>query len=117
MELKGTRLSGILNSEIEAQADDDTSEADIKAQMARASGISGDTLARILRAEINCPPLRRLEGFAEVLKVSMSRLRSAAESDGCEYGSDGKALHCCLMPSTKSIVDDLRKMTESLKTD
>lgn len=115
MELKGTQLAAILNSEIDAQTDDDTSQADIVAQMARAAGISSGTVNQILNADINCPPLRRLEGFAEVLGVSMSRLRSAAESDGCEYGDDGKALKCRLFSETKGIMDDLNHMIKKIK--
>lgn len=115
MELKGTRLASILNSEIDGMTDDDTSEADVKAEMARAAGISGDTLARILRAEINCPPLRRLEGFARVLEVPMSRLRSAAESDGCEYGENGKALYCQLIPQSQGIVAELKAMADKIR--
>jgi transcriptional regulator with XRE-family HTH domain len=116
MELKGTSLASLLDTEIERQVDDDTSREDVIAQIARAAGISSSTVGQILRADINCPPLRRLEGFAEVLNVSMSRLRAAAESDGCEYSEEsGKALHCRLMPSTKSVLDDINRLTESLK--
>jgi hypothetical protein len=97
VELKGTGLAVILNSEIDAQTDDDTSRGDVIARMARAAGISSSTVNQILGADINCPPLSRLEGFAEVLGVSMARLRTAAESDGCEYADDGKALHCRLI--------------------
>lgn len=100
MELKGASLTAMLNSGIDAQTDDDTSRADIVSQMARAAGIATDTVNAILNADVNCPPLRRLEGFAEVLDVSMASLRSAAESDGCEYSEDGKAFSCRLIKKT-----------------
>ena len=54
-------------------------------QLARAAGISTGTVNQILNAEINCPPLRRLEGFAEVLGVSTDAVIRAAEGDGCNY--------------------------------
>ena len=112
MELKGTGLAELLNSEVDAQVDDDTSQADVVAQMARAAGISSGTVNEILNASINCPPLRRLEGFAEVLGVSMARLRTAAEADGCEYADDGKALYCRLIKKdevTTGYIQNLRK--------
>ena len=112
MELKGTGLALILNSEIDAQVDEDTGRADVVAQMARAAGISSGTVNEILNASINCPPLSRLEGFADVLGVSMARLRTAAEADGCEYATDGKALHCRLSTKdgvTSGYIQNLRK--------
>lgn len=114
MELKGTRLAGILNSEIDAQTDDDTSRGDVMARMARAGGIAVGTLQEILSGEINCPPLRRLEGFAEVLNISMSRLRAAAEEDGCEYSEAGKALFCRLTPSMKSVMNQIEEISRKL---
>ena len=59
--------------------------SEIVAEMASAAGISTNTVNQILNAGINCPPLERLEGFAEVLDVSVERLIDAAEEDGCEY--------------------------------
>lgn len=115
MELKGTRLASILNSEIDGQTDSDTSRGDVISRMARAAGISASTVGQILGADINCPPLNRLEGFAEVLDVSMSRLRDAAESDGCEYASDGKALFCRLTPESKSILAEIKAMTDKIR--
>lgn len=94
MELKGTRLAVVLNDRIDSMVDDNTDRSDVIAEMARASRISDSTVGQILRAEINCPPLSRLRAFARVLNVAMSRLRNTAESDGCEYGDDGKALVC-----------------------
>ena len=37
----------------------------------------------ILSGTIDCPPRSRLEGFAELLGVSVNRLIRAAEDDGC----------------------------------
>ncbi len=115
MELKGTRLAAILNSRIDAMTDDDTSRGDIISRMARAAGISASTVSQILSGDVNCPRLDRLEGFSEILGVSMARLQSAAEADGCEYSSDGKALFCRLVPQTKIVIDELKKMTDKLR--
>lgn len=110
METKGTDLASLLNSRIEAQVSDDTSRSDIISQMARSAGIASGTVNGILDASINCPPINRLEGFASVLGVSVSRLRSAAESDGCEYNSDGKALFCNLDNKLSDSIKSINKI-------
>jgi len=42
----------------------------------------------ILAADIDCPPLDRLEGFARVLDVTLDALIAAGNADGCSYGED-----------------------------
>lgn len=86
----GAKLAAALNSAIESKATDETSASDIKGQMASAAGIEQDTVNQILNGSISCPPVERLEGFAEVLDVSLETLQSAAESDGCSYSDDGE---------------------------
>jgi len=115
METKGTALARILNSEIDGQVDDNTSRGDVIARMARAAGISASTVGQILGEDVNCPPLNRLEGFAEVLGISMSRLRSAAESDGCEYVEESGNAKCAVLNLESKIINDLNEMTESIK--
>lgn len=90
--IKGEALSGILNAAIEeALADDEEiSRGDIVAALADAAGISSGTVNEILSGEINCPPEQRLEGFAEILGVSMSTLIDAAIEDGCDPGLYGR---------------------------
>jgi transcriptional regulator with XRE-family HTH domain len=44
------------------------------AQLGSAAGISASTVTQITRAEIDVPPLRRLEGLARALSVPVSRL-------------------------------------------
>lgn len=113
MELKGARLATILNTAIDGMTDDDTSRGDVISQMARAAGIASGTVNQILAGDINCPPLNRLEGFADVLGVSMSRLQGAAESDGCEYVAEsGKALHPCLVPTAGLVIAELKSLKE-----
>ena len=115
MELKGARLATLLNNSIDGMTDEDTSRGDVIARMARASGISSSTVNQILAGDINCPPLSRLEGFADVLGVSMARLQGAAESDGCEYVEEsGKALHSCLIPKEQRIIDELKNIQEMM---
>jgi transcriptional regulator with XRE-family HTH domain len=55
------------------------------AQIGAAAGISGSTVGQILSGSIACPPRRRLEGIADALNVSVARLITAAEKDGCSY--------------------------------
>lgn len=57
-------------------------------QLGNAAGISADTVGQIISGEINCPPMERLQGFAEELGVSVQSLVDAAEEDGCTYGQD-----------------------------
>lgn len=90
---RGARLASTLNSAIDAMVTDDRSRGDVIAAMGSAAGISSSTVGNIISGtNINCPPLGRLEGFAEVLSVSMATLVSAAESDGCTYGDDERAI-------------------------
>jgi len=84
---RGAELSALLNGAIDDMADDDTPRADIIEQMGSAAGISASTVNSILNEEINCPPIERLEGFAEVLGVSVDDLIAAGEADGCDYST------------------------------
>lgn len=79
-------LSNLLNELVEKKAGDGEKQP-IKA-MAAAAGIDESTVQQILSGQISCPPIERLEGFAEVLDVSVSSLQSAGESDGCDYDGD-----------------------------
>ena len=54
-------------------------------ELADAAGVGPSTMSDIVTGEINCPPLERLRGLAELLDVPLSRLRGAAEDDGCEF--------------------------------
>lgn len=92
MVCKGASLAKLMNDRIERMlsADEDLTRADIVAEMAANSGnargfgrISVSTVNQILAGDINCPPRPRLEGFAEVLDITIKRLISAAEKDGC----------------------------------
>lgn len=82
---RGASLASFLNKQIDALEDDDTSRADIIAGMASAAGIDSGTVNSILSGSINCPPIRRLQGFAGYLDVSIDSVVSAAEKDGCDY--------------------------------
>lgn len=84
----GTSLAASLNERIDELVTDDRSRSDIIEEMASAAGITAGTVNQILNAEINCPPLNRLEGFAQVLDVSVDSLVRQAEEDGCQYGND-----------------------------
>ncbi len=81
----GERLAAELNRLIDNQVTEERSREDIIADMAEAAGIDVSTVNQILRGEINCPPVERLQGFADVLDVDVTELISAAEEDGCLY--------------------------------
>ena len=82
MEKRGDSLANELNQIIDGKSMD---RADVLDAMASAASISVSTVNQILNGSIDCPPLARLEGFASALSVSIGRLISAAEGDGCEY--------------------------------
>ena len=82
----GDSLASRLEDAIDGMTDEDTSRGDVLDAMAAAAGIGRSTVNQILNGSINCPPLDRLEGFAEALDgVSLDDLITAAESDGCSY--------------------------------
>ena len=95
---RGTNLAAFLNERIDELVDDDTPRSEILQQMADAAGIAVSTVRdalnrNILNASINCPPLERLEGFAEALDVSLDDLIDAAGSDGCEYEEEDRMVN------------------------
>jgi len=81
----GEALAAELNRLIDNQVTEERTRDDVIAEMASAAGIDESTVNQILRGEINCPPVERLEGFASVLDVAVSDLVSAAEEDGCVF--------------------------------
>ena len=80
-ETKGTNLATVLNAAI-GDGDD---RADTIEMMATAAGIEADTVNQILDGEIDCPPMDRLEKFADTLDISVDTLTEAAMQDGCTY--------------------------------
>lgn len=87
--INGESLASALNNAIDAMVTDDRSRPDVISAMGSAAGIESGTVNSIISGSINCPPISRLEGFAEALNVSMSSLQSAAEDDGCSYDLEG----------------------------
>jgi CRISPR/Cas system-associated protein Csm6 len=79
---KGKSLAARLNSLIER---DSRPNEEVVKVMASVAGISTNTVNQILRAEILCPPRKRLVGFASALGVSVNSILSAARKDGCTY--------------------------------
>jgi len=94
----GRRLAGRLNDAIDAidsNNDDERTRSAVIDQMANEAGIEASTVNSILNADINCPPLERLEGFARVAGLpTVAEQRSAAEADGCTYDTEGQARAC-----------------------
>lgn len=98
-----TRLSTLLTRAIDDEVTEDRTRGDVMAAMARAAGIDVTTVEAIVNAAIMCPPLRRLNGFARVLRPTLTQMRSAAEADGCEYGEDGEVITCPNKTLSKSV--------------
>lgn len=112
--LNGSSLAALLNRTIDSKATENKSRTDIIEEIGRAAGISASTVGQILRGEINCPPIRRLEGFSRALDISMGRIRSAAESDGCEFNADGENINCALTPNILQSITNTSN-TEKMK--
>lgn len=85
----GKKLATLLEQKIESM---DMTNQEIYEQMGSSAGISPATVQEIVSGEINCPPRRRLLGFSKTLNIPISKLVSAAESDGCNYDSSTKSL-------------------------
>lgn len=90
-EQKGRSLAKLLNDRIDDMVTDDRSRSDIVASMASAAGITAGTVNQILDGDIGCPPERRRRGFAEAMDISLSRINSAMETDGCTVGEESAA--------------------------
>ena len=82
VEGKGARLSAVLNDAI-GDGDDRMEKIEM---MASAAGIDEETVNQILDGDIDCPPMDRLEKFAEALSISVDTLTEAGMQDGCSYG-------------------------------
>ena len=98
-QIKGATLGALLNRLIDSAAGDGE-RTEVVERVARAGGVSASTLSQITRGEIVCPPLRRLTGFARALGVPLSRLRTAAERDGCSY-DQATGMSSCPMSKRK----------------
>lgn len=92
----GEQLGNLLDRAIDQAVDDGDYEnrTDAKEAAADEAGIAVSTLDSILAGDINCPPLKRLEGFASALPVSVDDQINAAENDGCEYDEDNNLIGC-----------------------
>lgn len=83
---RGPRLASLLDDLVESRMESqDIDRATVVSQMGSAAGIDASTVNQILAGDIDCPPLRRLEGFAEYFNVGRMRIIDAAVSDGCNY--------------------------------
>lgn len=83
--VEGKRLAGVINRRIDSMVSPKLSRPTIIRQMAELADTNDSTVSQTLRAEIVCPPQKRLEGFAKALRVSVRMLISAARQDGCKY--------------------------------
>ena len=78
----GRALTALLNRSVKSMESDTVSRSDIISRLATAAGISESTVGEILTGNINDPPLRRLQGFARILNISLNQIIAASERDG-----------------------------------
>jgi signal peptide peptidase SppA len=90
-------LAALLNGAIDDAESDERPRDVIIDEMAAAAGIDRGTVLKILSGEINCPPIERLQGFSEVLDVTVEQQIAAAEEDGCEYDDAEQATSACVI--------------------
>lgn len=69
-------LADLLNRTLDRKSKDEDEKSDLIDSMAAAAGIERGTVLQILRGDIDIPPDDRLEGFADVLGVSLESLKS-----------------------------------------
>lgn len=96
LEHKGRALGAELRKIIADKETEDVSRADLIRRGAAGGQIQPGTMNQIVRGDIDCPPLPCLTGIAKGLGVSSSRLRQAAERDGCDFDesqSEDSVLH------------------------
>ncbi len=93
-EKRGAALGAHLNAIIDSKVTDSQTKQDVVDDMASAARISDSTVNQILSGAIVCPPLDRLSGFAQALKVSLKSITDAAKDDGCEYDENNSACAC-----------------------
>jgi len=84
----GENLAGLLDEAIGAMVSEEKTKDMVMADMAEASGYTPEEVGQVLSGDINCPPVEKLEGFAEALGVSVEAQIEAATADGCEYGME-----------------------------
>ena len=89
--VKGMDLGAWLNEQIDAMVTDDMSRGAVVEAAGSAAGIAAGTVNQIASGNINCPPLGRLEGFADFFGVSVDTIIGVAEGDGCEYNAETSA--------------------------
>jgi hypothetical protein len=65
-------------------------EDQVLGEMAQQASIDVSTVRNILNGDIQCPPMGRLEAFAEVLQTDVGDIVAAANQDGCEYAMNQK---------------------------
>lgn len=85
----GQKLAATLNQLIDGKVSVTRHRSVIEAEIADWCDVDVETIRQILRGEILCPPLYRLEPLAGALDVDIDLLRAAAESDGCDYSGRG----------------------------
>lgn len=81
LKTRGQALAAFLDDRIDELVTDDRSRSDIIADMADAAGITTATVGQILDGDIERPPDERLQGFAEVLDVSVEGLQDLSDED------------------------------------
>ena len=88
----GKKLASMLNKAIDSATSEGANRSDTIARVAKAGGIAAGTLGQILSGDINCPPTRRISGFAKALSgINVSGMQTAMNGDGCNVTEAGLA--------------------------
>lgn len=77
-----------LSDRINEMVTDEMTRGDIIARVASAAGVDESTINQIIAGEINCPPVDRLQAFADVMGVMVETVIEQFAADGCEYGAE-----------------------------
>ena len=71
-------------------------------ELADAAGVSVAMIGQMIAGTVDCPPAARLQRLARRLNVNLSRLVTAAESDGCDNYDDADAEEASLDAPTQA---------------
>lgn len=81
-----SNLAAKLEEILGQRAENEQARTDLIYALASAAGVESFVVSDLLSGVAMCPTAEQLEAFASTLNVDVNELRSAAESDGCEFG-------------------------------
>lgn len=106
----GDSLGGYLDSLVDDYADSNEMErSDVISDVADAAGITSGTVNQIINGSINCPPVQRIEAFAEFFGVEEDEFYTRGREDGCTIydDTDNKGKNIFNMSFIKDIINSI----------